>query len=577
MEKLVGIPVSPGIAIRRAFVLEAEERQIARRFITPEQVELEVERFQRALDQARLDIQALYESYNEVLGEQTAQIFKFHEMLLTDRSLLSDIEQRISVNHFSPEYAVSRVFRRKIKAIRALRDDYIRQRDVDFHDVERRLLRCLAGTRQEELEQLTEEIVLLAHDLTPSRTATLDTKIVAGFATDAGGRTSHTAIVGRALGIPAVVGLGQATSEIANGDMVILDGTKGLLIVNPDTATLAEYQQRRKQFVEFTRDLAELRDLPAETRDGHKITILANIEFPEEIGPAIANGAEGIGLYRTEFLYARNAEPSEEDHFAAYMQAIEAVQGKQLVIRTLDLGADKIGPNMVQAEKNPFLGCRSIRYCFRHPDLFRTQLRALLRASAHGKLKLMLPMISSLNEVRKAKLIISEVMDKLEADGIAFDDRIPIGIMVEVPSAALIADFLAQEVAFFSIGTNDLVQYTLAVDRVNERVANLYQPSHPAILRLILNVVQAGQHHGIDVSMCGEMSGEVAYTIPLLGLGLRTLSISAGTIPEVKKVTRSITLEDAAEVVDHIFTFSDAQQTDGYLRDKARRIIPELF
>jgi phosphotransferase system enzyme I (PtsI) len=573
----IGISVSPGIAIQRAFVMEAEDTHIAERFIPADAVEAAVERLERALERARADVRDMQVRYEEVLGAETAQIFRFHELMLRDEGLLKDIRRHVHEEHHSPEYAVSRAFRTRIKAIRSLSDEYLRQRDADLYDVERRVLRALAGTRQEELESAEEEVVLVAHDLTPSQTATLDTTRIIGFATDVGGRTSHTAIVARALGIPAVVGLGTLTTEVANGDLVIIDGTRGRVIVNPDEETLKDYRARRRQFIEFTRDLAELRDLPAETRDGHKTTILANIEFPEEIRPALDNGAEGIGLYRTEFLYADGGEPDEEAHFTAYMRAVEECDGRPLVIRTLDLGADKLTDSVVQLEKNPFLGCRSIRYCFQRPDLFKTQLRAILRASAFGPIKLMLPMIASLAGVRKAKLIISDVMDGPGREGVPFDDRLPVGIMVEVPSAALIADFLAREVAFFSIGTNDLVQYTLAVDRVNERVADLYQPSHPAILRLILSVIEAGWRHGIEVSMCGEMSGEVVYTIPLIGLGLRTFSISPGTIPEVKKVTRSISVREAEEVVDRIFTFSDARQTDSYLRERAKRIIPQLF
>ncbi|RME72486.1 MAG: phosphoenolpyruvate--protein phosphotransferase [Planctomycetota bacterium] len=573
----VGIPVSPGVAIERAFVLEAEDTHIAERFIPPEAVEGALARLERALERARADVREMRERYAEVLGDETAQIFRFHELMLQDRSLLDEIRRHVRERHYSPEYAVSTAFRSRIRMIRSLHDEYLRQRDVDLYDVERRVLRALRGTRQEELQSATGEVVLVAHDLTPSQTATLDTSKIIGFATDVGGRTSHTAIVARALGIPAVVGLGSLTTEVTSGDLVIIDGTKGRVIVNPDEDTLRTYRARRRQFIEFARDLAELRDLPAETRDGHKVTILANIEFPEEIGAALDSGAEGIGLYRTEFLYADGKEPDEEAHFQAYHAAVEACDGRPLVIRTLDLGADKMTDSIVQLEKNPFLGCRSIRYAFQRPELFKTQLRAILRASAFGPIKLMLPMVTTLGEVRRAKLMISDVMDDLEREGIPFDDRIPVGIMVEVPSAALIADFLAREVAFFSIGTNDLVQYTLAVDRVNERVAELYQPSHPAILRLILGVIEAGWRHGIEVSMCGEMSGEVVYTIPLIGLGLRTFSISPGTIPEVKKVTRSITVREAEEVVDRIFTFSDARQTESYLQERARRIVPQLF
>ncbi|HVY62142.1 MAG TPA: phosphoenolpyruvate--protein phosphotransferase, partial [Planctomycetota bacterium] len=442
---------------------------------------------------------------------------------------------------------------------------------------EKRIHKALSGQHGEELKHLKESVVLIARDLTPAQTVHLDREKIAGFATDAGGSTSHTAIVARAAKIPAIVGLSNVTGQVAAGDVVIVDGTRGKLIVNPDEATLKDYRAKEKAFIEFERDLAELRDLPAETLDGHKITLLANIEFPSEIPDAIANGAEGIGLYRTEFLYVDNPEPDEETHFRAYRDAVRACEGRPLVIRTLDLGADKFLDSMIRVEPNPFLGCRSIRYCFQRIDLFKTQLRAILRASADGPIKLMLPMISSLSEVRKAKLVINDVMDDLEREKILFDPKVPIGIMVEVPSAALLADFLAEEVSFFSIGTNDLVQYTLAVDRVNEKVADLYQPSHPAVLRLLLSVIEAGVKHGVDVSMCGEMSGEVKYTRPLIGLGLRNFSISPGSIPEVKQMTRATTLRGAVEEAETIFGFRDSKQIDNALREKARRVIPQLF
>ncbi len=584
MEVKLGIPVSPGIAIRRAFLLDAEDTSVAQRFIRPEEVAPEVARFEKAVEAAKRYYQGMQEKYRHVLGENVAQIFRFHQMMLEDRSLRDEIVKRIQTNRFTPEYAVRRAFLNKVKAIRAIKDEVLRERDKDIYDVEKRLLKCLAGERTEEMKQLAEEVVLVAHDLTPSQTAQLDTSKITGIAIDAGGRTSHTAIVARALGIPAVVGLGNITSEVAGGDLVIVDGIKGQVLIEPDDATHREYRDRQRAFIEFfERDREELRELPAETVDGHKITLYANIEFPEEIPIAFENGAEGIGLYRTEFLYVDGQEPPDEEaHFRAYKRAVEECNGRPLVIRTLDLGADKFadvtGTAIVHhLEPNPFLGCRSIRLCFQRIDLFKTQLRAILRASAYGPIKLMLPMIASLAEVRKAKLIIGDVMDDLERERVPFDEKLPIGIMVEVPSAAMIADFLAEEVAFFSIGTNDLVQYTLAVDRVNERVADLYQPAHPAILRLLTQVIEAGVRHGIEVSMCGEMSGDVVYTIPLIGLGLRTFSISPGPIPEVKKVIRSITLRDAVAEAEKIFGFRDARQIDNYLREKAKRIIPQLF
>ncbi len=577
MIELKGIPVSKGIAIRTAFILDAEDLRIAQRFVKPEEVEAEVARFEKAHGTAKKDLERAYELYRTTLGADVVQILRFHQAMLDDRDLLADIRKRILTSKCTAEYAVSRAFQIKVKQFRAIKSELFRDRDKDVFEVMKRLLKALSGQRQEEINALTEEVVLIAQDLTPAQTMGLDTNKVAGFATDVGGSTSHTAIVARALGIPAIVGLGDATARIAGGDLVILDGTRGKLIIAPDEATLKDYRAKEKAFIEFERSLADLRALPAETLDGHKISLYANIEFPDEIVSALENGAEGIGLYRTEFLYATNPDPDEETHFKSYRHAVELCEGRPLVIRTLDLGADKFVDTTVRQEPNPFLGCRSIRLCFQRIDVFKTQLRAILRASAFGPIKLMLPMISSLGEVRKAKHIINDVMDDLDREKVVFNPKIPIGIMVEVPSAALLADFLAQEVAFFSIGTNDLVQYTLAVDRTNEKVADLYQPAHPAVLRLILHVIEAGVRHRVEVSMCGEMSGEAIYTLPLLGLGLRNFSLSPGSIPEVKKVARSTTLREAVDVAEKVFGFRDAKQTDNYLREKARRIIPQLF
>jgi phosphotransferase system enzyme I (PtsI) len=574
---LQGFPVSPGIAIQQAFVLDTEHFQVPERFIGPEEVEAELQLLETAREQALTEVKDLQVRYRDVLGSETVDIFKFHQLMLMDQGLREDIAGKIREDRFTAAYAITRAFLTRIQAFRSLEDSYLREREADLADVKRRLLRALFGTRREELKSLTGPVCLVARDLAPSQTATLDTTKVIGFAIDAGGRTSHTAIVARALGIPAVVGLGDITRALAGGDTVIIDGTKGVVVVNPTEETLKVYRARRTQFIEFARDLTELRSLPAETIDGYRITILANIEYPGEIAQALENGAEGIGLYRSEFLYTEG-EPDEEVHFRAYRRAVEEVDGRPLVIRTLDLGADKFSEHLNhQLEPNPFLGCRSIRYCFQRPELFRMQLRAILRASAYGPIKIMLPMISSLEEVRASKKVIFSVMDELEREGINFDDRIPVGIMVEVPSAALTADLLAQEVAFLSIGTNDLVQYTLAVDRMNERVADLYQPAHPAVLRLIRNVIEAGRRHGVEVSMCGEMSGEVAYTLLLVGMGLRTFSISPGSIPEVKKVTRAIAMRESMGVVERIFSFAEATETEAFLRERAQRIIPELF
>jgi phosphotransferase system enzyme I (PtsI) len=402
---------------------------------------------------------------------------------------------------------------------------------------------------------------------------------VLGFAADLGGPTSHTAIVARGLGIPAVVGLDSLTSAVSPGDMLILDGTHGVVIVDPDEAQIAEYREQGARRVALIRSLEELRDLPAETRDGVRVELYGNIEFPEEVATCIAKGATGIGLFRTEFLFLRDGpEPTEEDQFQVYRQVAESLEGRPLVIRTLDLGADKYTHRADwEREPNPFLGLRSIRYCLQHREVFWPQLRAILRASVHGNIKIMFPMISRVMELRQAHFLLKLAMEELEEEGFEIRTDIPIGAMVETPSAALCAAHLAHEVKFLSIGTNDLVQYTLAVDRSNERVAFLYTPHDPAVLRLIRNVVRQGRGGHVDVSLCGEIAGDPMSTILLIGMGLRCLSMSAVNIPEVKKIIRSIRFADARQVAKHVFRFETEREVVNYLRDETRRVLPDAL
>ncbi|MEM6314926.1 MAG: phosphoenolpyruvate--protein phosphotransferase, partial [Planctomycetota bacterium] len=448
---------------------------------------------------------------------------------------------------------------------------------------ERRLLRRLIGQQHEALTALSNDVAVIAHDLLPSQTAALDKRHVKGFATDVGGRTSHTAIVARAMNIPAVVGLGNATAALTNGDPVIIDGTRGMVIVHPDKDQIAEYRASELQQAKFQAELAKLRDLPAQTIDPapntHRVALKANIEFPAEIGDALEHGAEGIGLYRTEFLYLASAhEPTEEDHYAAYADALQRLDGKPLTIRTLDLGADKYSEDQARTpEKNPFLGDRSIRMCLHDIPMFKRQLRAILRASAHGTVKVMFPMISTLMELRQAKMVLGDVMEELEDEDVPFDRQIPIGMMVEVPAAAFMAPQFAKEVDFFSIGTNDLIQYTLAVDRTNERVAGLFNPAHPAVLGLIRDVIRAAQRAKISVSVCGEMAGEPLYTLLLLGLGLHTFSMNGPDVPEVKKIIRTTSIDHARTVARKVMSFDSERQVIHYLREQTRTILPDAF
>jgi phosphotransferase system enzyme I (PtsI) len=469
--------------------------------------------------------------------------------------------------------------RRHAKALESLNRSTFSTRAADLFDIEKRILRNLLGHRREQIQHLTEPVIVLAHDLTPSETAALDPSKVYAFATEAGGRASHTAIMAGALEIPAVVGLGKFIIDVSGGDQVIVDGNRGVLILNPDEETLERYERTRTSFRTFEHQLEELRALPAETRDGARIPLLGNIEFPQEASHCIDRGADGVGLYRTEFLYlGKQTDPTEAEHLDAYLTVLRTIGPKPVVIRTLDLGADKFAMNAEPAaeERNPSLGLRSVRLCLRNLTLFKTQMRAILRASAFGDVRIMFPMVSTLLELRHCKLILAEVKEDLEEEGIAFNRKMPVGTMIEVPSAAIMAEFLAREVNFFSIGTNDLIQYTLAADRTNENVASLYSAGDPAVLRLIEQVVKAAGKYNVEVNVCGEMSGEPIYTMLLLGLGLRQLSVTPHNIPEIKKIIRSVTIDEAVQVAQEALRMETARDVNNYLREQARRILPEV-
>ncbi len=579
METRKGIAVSPGVVIKDAFVLESEGFRIPRHLVKEEEIPKEISRLEEATKVAWEEIEKLEDRVSTNLGSEIGSIFATHKLMLQDKLLLREFSKKVEQHRFSAEYAVTLVLRVYIKKFESVDDPYLAARVGDIYDIEKRLLRNLLGEKREELKNLTEEVVVVAHDLSPSQIASLDTTKVRGFVTDLGSRNSHAAIVARALGIPAVVGLETATVDVFGGDRVIIDGNRGDVIVRPDEETIKEYQLIEKDFHVFEEKLtSELKDLPAVTLDGREITILGNIEFPRDISPNLNQGAAGIGLYRTEFLFlGSNESPTEEEHFKAYSQSVQELGDRPLIIRTVDLGGDKFFPANSNTELNPFLGCRSIRYCLEHPNVFKSQLRAILRASALGNAKIMFPLISSLQELRKAKDIVKEVMEELSQKGIDFDEKIEIGIMIEVPSAAMVADDLAKEADFFSIGTNDLIQYTMAVDRGNEKVAHLYSPAHPAILKLLKMIINAAEENNINIGICGEMGGEIEYTILLLGLGLREFSVApAMIIPEVKKIIRSVTYERAKEAAETVCSYDDPAKTIEYLRNIVREIIPEL-
>jgi len=574
MEVIKGIGVSQGVAVCSAVVLDTEEYRIPQRVVPRSQRRGEVHRLRQGFLDATAEVSNLQDSQADLWDSRIKDIFAVHLHFLRDRTLRRQIAELINEKSYTAEYAVSVTLRDIASHFTQNQDRYISERANDIFDIEKRLLRHLIGARREDLHHLAEPIIVIAHDLTPTQTASFDKNCIKGFATDAGGRTSHTAIVARSMGIPAVVALVNITGRVTQGDTVIVDGNRGTVIINPDQKTIDEYKHYATAIIRHEHELDELVHLPAETTDGQDITLLGNIEFPYEADTAISKGGQGIGLYRTEFLYMDAAEePSEEDHYRAYVETIKSLGGRPVTIRTVDLGADKF----TQArsgipERNPFLGLRSIRYCLQNLPMFKAQIRAILRASVHGNVKLMFPLITNLLELRQAKWVVADVKEDLEEQNIEYDDNIAIGVMIETPAAALMADELADEVDFFSIGTNDLIQYTLAVDRVNEKVASLYSPTHPAILQLLSRVVKAADRAKIDVSLCGEMASEPDYTPLLLGLGFRTLSLSPPMIPEVKKVIRLVSIEQCRQLARKALTFDTDTQTINFLREESRKI-----
>src|SRR3954471_8018293 len=580
MEIKKGIGVSPGVVISTAVVLDAEDLVIPKRQVEAGQVQHEIERLGKAAAKAVVDLTRLRDNVTTQHGKEIGGIFNFHLGLLSDPTLQNQIVNEIKNSKSTAEYAVSVVMRHYANKFLAMTNTYLSERVKDIHDIEKSVLRNLIGQKHQDLAHLTQDVVVIAHDLLPSQTAALDRTHVKGFATDVGGRTSHTAIVARAMGIPAVVGLGNITSEVSSGDTIIIDGHHGVLIINPDAEQLVEHRETEKRRVVVETQLAELLHMPGRTLDGHEVALMANIEVPSGIDEAVDRGAQGVGLYRTEFLYLtrEDGEPSEEDHYAAYVESLRRLHGKPLVIRTLDLGADKYTQSrQASPERNPFLGDRSIRMCLHDIPMFKRQLRAIMRASTQGDVRIMFPMISTLMELRQAKMVLYDVMEDLEDEGVPFRREIPIGMMIEVPSAALMADSFAKEVNFFSIGTNDLIQYTLAVDRTNEKVAGLFCPAHPAVLKLVRDVIRIGQRHNISVSVCGEMAGEPLYTLLLLGLGLTLFSMNGPDIPEVKKIIRSTSLEHAKQVARRVMSFDSERQVMHFLREETRKLVPEAF
>jgi phosphotransferase system enzyme I (PtsI) len=576
-----GIAVSDGVSHARILRVGQARRQVSREKIAPEAVESEIERLNRALLGTRHDIQKVRDQVSAAMGASEAGLFEAHLLVLEDSTLLNEVLRKIRTELSCSEAAFHDVFEKYVSVLGSVDDAYLRERAADLRDVAGRVLDHLSGAVQEhDLEQLSEPCILVAHDLAPSVTALLDRKHVLGFATEAGGKTSHTAIMARKMGIPAVVGLGPLLDSIQDGEYALLDGHGGVLTINPTDQTLFEYGQLKQRRALFEEKLALLREQPAVTLDGHPIILAANIEGPEDMASVQASGANGIGLFRTEFLFLnRSTPPTEEEQFEAYRAVVSQTRpGQAAIIRTLDLGGDKMpGDLQREGEPNPFLGWRAIRISLDCPEIFRGQLRAILRAGCHGKVRILLPMVSALEELRATQAILASCKEELRAEGIPFCDSVPVGVMIEIPSAALIAEDLARESDFLSIGTNDLTGYTLAVDRLNERVARLYQPTHPAVVRLIHMTVQAANRYGRPVGVCGEMAGEPALVPLLVGLGVHELSVTPALIPAVKFLLRRLRLSEAQEIAQFALGCSAGLEIHQRSREIAQAAAPNLF
>jgi phosphotransferase system enzyme I (PtsI) len=577
METIQGIPVSTGIAIGRAFVLDAVERYVPERKIPQEAVEDEIKRLTHAIDGALDELVRLRNHTEQELGPDAARILDFHIGLLKDETLLAPIHNHIRDGLINAERAVAERFQQLAQQFRAMSSTVLRQKANDIIDLDRRVLGRLLGETDDRLAEIDGAVILVAHELTPSQAASIDRSKILAIATDAGGRTSHTSIVARALEIPCVVGCHALTSTIQDGDQIAVDGESGTVLVRPIESSIEAYRGLQIKQSERRAELRGTANLEPVTVDGTRISLMGNIEFPEEVETTIGYGGDGVGLYRTEFLWLTSGRtPTEDEQFENYRKTLELLEGRPFTIRTFDLGADKYTQEQSEEpERNPFLGCRSIRYCLQNLPMFKTQLRAILRASAFGRMKIMFPLGSTVMELRQTKMLLKDVCEELDEEGIPYDRNLETGMMVEVPSAALMAKTFASEVSFFSIGTNDLIQYTLAVDRGNERVANLYTGAHPAVIQLIKSVVRAARRRSVDVSLCGEIAAEPMYTMLLIGLGIRTLSLVPSQIPAIKQVIRSVDIERCERVARKVGTFDSERQVINYLRDELRKVSPE--
>ncbi|MEO8439742.1 MAG: phosphoenolpyruvate--protein phosphotransferase [Spartobacteria bacterium] len=574
-----GVPAAPGISRAPLHVFSIESDDVVRYQVDPANIPDEIARFENALIQTRAQILEMQQKIAEAIGAKDAGIFDAHLLVVEDQTLIDEVLRKLDADHCNVEFTFQEVANRYVDSLSRIDDPYLRERAVDIQDVARRVIRNLQGKSPRPFLSINEPHILVAHNLTPSDTATMNREKVRGLVLDLGSRTSHTAIMAQSLGIPSVVGLHDATETLETGAPALIDGYHGLLIVNPTEETLREYEEIERQKGAIAERLTKLRETKSTTRDGRHIVLSANIELPDEVDAVLANGAEGVGLYRTEFLYLNQTSlPTEEEQFEIYRSVAQRVAPDPLIIRTLDLGGDKISDNMENGDElNPFLGWRAIRFCLENLDIFKAQLRAILRASVGENVKMMFPMISGLGEVRRGLEIVEECKSELRSEGHSFHDGLEIGVMIEIPTAAIMADRLAREVDFFSIGTNDLIQYSVAIDRTNERVAHLYEPSHPSIVRLLKMVADAAHANNIWVGVCGEMAGEVVFTPLLLGLGMDELSAGAALVPRVKNAVQRLSIGECQKLVEEVLELDTPAAVLERCTDMAARNYGELL
>jgi phosphotransferase system enzyme I (PtsI) len=569
----LGTSASPGIAIGRVYRLDREEIKIREENLPSDQVEDEILRFKKALNEAKIEISKLKDSIAKKLGPEHAKLFEAYLLILEDEFINQQVFTGIREEKKNAEFIYNRVVQKTIQTISLSRDEYLKERVADIAAVSNRVLNRLLGIKQHTIELLKTPGIIVAHSLAPGDVVQMKKGNVLGFATDTGGKTSHVALLAKSLGFPAVVGLKTFFSSLQEGEMLILDGEEGEVILSPDELTLKNYEAKRERLLERKRSLADLTSLPAETKDKRKIELSANIELLSDVDTAIENGAQGIGLFRTEYLYLATSDlPGEEEQYQAYSSLARKVHPQHVIIRTFDMGGDKFAQDSERVyEANPFLGWRAIRACLDLPDFFKTQLRAILKASSLGNLSIMFPMISGLEELLKSKELLEEVKSELREEKVPFDEKIKIGIMIEIPSAALEADSLAKHCDFFSIGTNDLIQYTLAVDRTNERIAHLYQSFHPSVLKLIKKTIEDGNKNNIWVGLCGEMAADPRATAFLIGLGIDELSTPPLAIPQIKKIIRSIEFEQARNLAEEVMKLNDSKEIERFLDEEYHR------